>query len=199
MTNEPETGIKPPEKVNTQFATPKAPVEPSKSPVVNKVPMQTPSVKNDSALLQRMEKLEKTNEILLKEVKTLKEDSSAIIPEPEKKSRKEEDLEKIHKLSEDKFKEAKASGETWVTLVDEAKNYWNSGDESHFYLSQGRCKKLPEDITPVIEHALSRENLLLREATDAELRKELEIVSEEELVSLDQIKPRKYTESGIKL
>ena len=57
------------------------------------------------------------------------------------------------------------------TLADEKRNFFNSADELHFFISQGRCKKLPDKVTDIIQNAISNDNPLLREATEEDLHK----------------------------
>lgn len=50
-------------------------------------------------------------------------------------------------------------------------DFWNSADESHFYVSKNTAKKLPSILTPIIEDALN--SGLLREATQEEIDEHL--------------------------
>ena len=54
----------------------------------------------------------------------------------------------------------------WVTTDND---YFNSGDEAHFYVLKGQAKKLPNPPTKLIEHAL--EQGVLREATEEEIER----------------------------
>lgn len=47
-------------------------------------------------------------------------------------------------------------------------DYWNSADESYFFLLKGKARPLPELLTPIIEHAL--EQKLIREASSEEIK-----------------------------
>ena len=114
---------------------------------------------------------------------------------PKKEEKRElTDKEKINTLAEKKFKEILDNKETWITITDPAKNFWNSGDYLHFYVSQGRCKRLPSEVSPILENALSKENALLREASEGEIRAETTILAEEELISLGEIRAKRFTE-----
>lgn len=97
------------------------------------------------------------------------------------------------------FKKARENKEMWITLADDNRDYWSSGDSLHFHISKGRCKKLPDELSPIVEHALSKENKLLREANDTELKKEMYLLAEEELIREDKIKPSRYKETAFKL
>ena len=99
--------------------------------------------------------------------------------------------EKIKELSEKLFNEAKKTNKMFIALSDKNRNYWNSGDELHLIIVQGRCKEMPEDITPVLQHALSEGNKLLKEATELEVKLEMDLRAEEHLISVGNIKTKK--------
>jgi hypothetical protein len=44
---------------------------------------------------------------------------------------------------------------------------WNAADGTYFFVVKGEVKKLPEDITPIINDAINQR--LLREPTDEEM------------------------------
>ncbi len=135
----------------------------------------------------------------VKEAPKVEEKPQEVKKETPKKVEEMSDDDKIRNLAEKKYKTAKENKDVYITLADETRNFWNSGDYLHFYISQGRCKKLPTEVSPILENALSEQNKLLREATDDELRKEMSALAEEELISAGEIKPRKYQETPLKL
>ena len=51
-------------------------------------------------------------------------------------------------------------------------DFFNSADESHFFLNKGEIRRLPEKLTIILEKAL--EDGLLRKATDKEIKEFVE-------------------------
>lgn len=107
--------------------------------------------------------------------------------------------EKIQQEVDDWYNDAKEEKEIWVTMTDPERNLFNSGDKAHFFISQGRSKKLPDKLTPVIQNALSSDNPLLREATDDELKKELKTLVEEKYIQAGELEAPELEEEKLKL
>ena len=152
------------------------------------------------------EEKQQTKEEVKKEVPSEKQDTSKPevkpgkkVEEPKEEPKELSDDDKIKSKAEEFMKEGKERNETWVTLADENRDFWNSGDYLHFFVKKGRCKKLPEEISPVLENALSKENFLLREATEPELLQEMMVQAEEALIQEGEVKPRRFVEDGTPL
>ncbi len=145
-----------------------------------------------------MEKSEETNKVVkVVKIAPLKEDAKVAkegekLEEPKELSR----AEKVEKLALELYEESKKEGDVWVTLIDETRNFWNSGDYLHFYISQGRCKKLPKEPSPILRNAMGDTNLLLREAEPHEVKKELVIIAEDKLIKELIIEPIRFQENG---
>ncbi len=125
-----------------------------------------------------------------------KEDPKALPVEVKEEELSDED--KVRNLARKKFDESKGKGRTWVTMIDPSRNYWNSGDYLHFYIKQGDAKELPEELTPVLEHALSSQNALLREATEEEIMTSLKETARGDLISMGEIKPKRFVQHADK-
>lgn len=102
--------------------------------------------------------------------------------------------EKVKALTEKMYAETRSKDEIWVTMVDPNRNYWNSGDYLHFHVTKGGCKKLPEELSEILENALSPKNRMLREATDREVEEELFQMAEGHLISIGEIKAKRFTQ-----
>jgi len=136
-------------------------------------------------------KTEKINEPIKKDVVKIVEENN--------KKKEISDEEKITILSEKMFEEARKSGKMFITLNDSNRNFWNSGDGSGLFISQGRCREMPEEITEVLKHALSEDNKLLREANYTELLEEMRFRAREQLIVTGEISTRRIEEKKVKL
>lgn len=155
----------------------------------------------DTEVTKKEAPVEKTDDVekeaTVEEAKTkVEEEKPKPIPEPESVT-EETPVEKIEKVAKELYENFKQKGEVFITLVDKNKNFWNSGDELHFYVMQGRCKEMPEEMTDILAHALSDENRLLREATDSEIIEEMKFRAKEELINLGVIKPSKINKENL--
>jgi FKBP-type peptidyl-prolyl cis-trans isomerase 2 len=119
--------------------------------------------------------------------------------EETKKKKEISDEEKITILAEKLFNEAKKSNKMFITLNDINRNFWNSSDGTGLFISQGRCREMPEEISEVLKHALSEDNKLLREATDIELLNEMRFRAREHLIVLGEVSAKKIEEKKISL
>ncbi len=190
MTNEKEN-----KKTNVEKLYESGNKEEEKTPISTEETVET--TKEEGFETNKVEKVEELEE--KSQPKNIELDEPVILEKEEIGTEKgKEKIEKAvieqeskNKSIEDKAKEnfdlAKENEEMWVTLSDPAKNYWNSADEAYFYITQGRCKKLPDKLTPIIQNAVGDDNPMLREATDEELLEELIFQEKEHLVSSGQL------------
>jgi len=81
------------------------------------------------------------------------------------------------------------NNEMWLAMTDPDKNYFNSGDESNFFIRQGECKRIPETVSSTLETAMGASNPLLREASDEEIQAQLETNIKEYYISRGLMKP----------
>lgn len=120
--------------------------------------------------------------------------------EPKIEVKKKPTIEdEIEEIATKMLKSTRDKGEMWATMAEDNRNFFNSADEARFFLTKGRCEKLPNPLTPILAHALSEANPLLREATEEEMMHEFRIRAEEHLISIGKLKPKKIEEEGLVL
>jgi len=155
--------------------------------------------KKDNTMETQLKKLTEERDLLLLENNKLKTECDQL-----RVSDRSSDivLTEIEKLIENEalklYKESESCGNVFVTLNQE-RDYWNSGDELHFFISKGRCKELPEEISDVLQSALNDGNKLLREATNKEIMDEMRFRAQEKLLNEGTIKPSKIKDNKLKL
>ena len=110
-----------------------------------------------------------------------------------------EPQKQIREVSLKRLDEVRNKKEMWATLAKETQDYFNSADEAKFFITKGRCKKLPEHLTEILHDSLNSNVPLLREATDEELLKEFDIQEEERLIAAGKLPVKKLTEDKLKL